>query len=257
MPADVQVDATLPAFISRFLPLHQEGNESVGRCPFCESAEESLKISSVWRTYCCNAHELNGNDAPGFYACWTNSTRDEAIAKLGNGAGLPDAQPIAQVPLRKLPFWGCHQLEKRPGVAVWIHELSGAVLVWRELVPERVHLGLITGRAFEELGIVAPPRRCVLVPEANVTSRVKMQQLASALYRAGHAQVMCLDLGLDPEYETRALPPPGLTAEEVLKWAKARSKPYPHPNAAPQEIAQKAPEESVGDPEPPPHEQAS
>src|SRR5258708_11664600 len=226
MSTDAELDGLrhpdLGEFISRFLPLHEEGNEVAGRCCFCSGGGNSLKIGPKgWRCSNCCEHEVNAPaDAIGFYASWCQCSREEASAKLGNGAGLPDAQPIAQVPLRKLPFWGCHELDKRPGVAVWIHELSGAVLVWRELVPERVHLGLITGRAFEELAIVAPPRRCVLVPEANLTSRVKMQQLASALYRVGHAQVMCLDLGLDERFGTRALPPPGLTAEEALKWAK-------------------------------------
>src|SRR5258708_36225037 len=237
MSTDAELDGlshtNLAEFISRFLPLHEEGNGVAGRCCFCSDDGNSLKIGSKgWRCgNCCEQEVTAPADAIGFYASWCQCSREEASAKLGNGAGLPDAQPIAQVPLRKLPFWGWRELEKQPDKAAWIHDLSGSVLVWRQLVPERAHLGIIQGRRWEQLGIVAPPRRVVLVPENNPTSRVKMQQLAAALYRAGHAQVMCLDLGVT-EDGTRGLPGP---SDEPLKWAKARSKPYPHPNAAPQD----------------------
>ncbi len=248
MPSDAQVDVPPPdlsEFISRFVPLYHEGNESVGNCPFCDADAHSLKVGAAWRCFNCCSQEVNGADNVGFYACWTDSSREEAIAKLGNGAGLPGATPIEQRPLRKLPFWGWRELDKQPDKAVWIHELSGAVIVWRELVPGRVHLGLITGRTFEHLELVAPPRRCVLVPEDNLASRVRMQRLAAALYRAGHTQVMCLDLGTDSRFGTRTLPEPG---EDVLKWAKARSKAYPKPG---EDSAQDAPEPPLVASEPP------
>src|SRR5438477_10585725 len=83
----------LGQFVSRFLPLHNSGAELRGRCPFCDSgAAESLAVSTEWRSYCCNSHDLWGADHIAFYACWTNSTRSEAAAALGNGAGLPDAK---------------------------------------------------------------------------------------------------------------------------------------------------------------------
>jgi putative DNA primase/helicase len=218
----------LAQFISRFVPLHKDGSAELrGRCPFCETGtDNSLAVGTGWRTWCCNAHEIHLGDAPGFYACWTNTSRDDAIAKLGNGAGLPEAQPIMQVPLRKLPFWGWRYLDKPllRDAPVWVHELSGAVIVWRELAPERVHLGLIAGRSWDDLAIVAG-RRCVLVPEDNASSRARMAGLAACLYHERHAQVMCFDAGGE-------LPPVG---EDSLKWAKARSEPYPKPNAAPQD----------------------
>src|SRR5258706_10757755 len=127
----------LGQFISRFVKLYNEGNELVGKCAFCDTRGHSLKVGATWRAFCCGAHEIAGNDAPGVYACWTDSTREDAIAKLGNGAGLPDAKPIGQLPLKRLPFWGWRYLDKPElrDKAVWIHELSGAVLVWCEPVP--------------------------------------------------------------------------------------------------------------------------
>jgi archaellum biogenesis ATPase FlaH len=242
MQTDAGVDGPEPAFdlvefISRFVPLCNEGNEKVGPCVFCDAGGHRLKVGATWRTGCCCAHEIHGNDKVGFYACWTNAeSREEAIAKLGNGQGLPDAKPIEQRPLQKLPFWGWRGLNKQPDKPAWIHELSGSVLVWRELAPERVHLGIIEGRSWDNLAIVAPPRKVVLIPENNAASRVKMQRLAAALYHAGHKKVMRLELGLDPDFGTRELPKPD---EDVIKWAMARSVPYPAPgaeqtNAAPQ-----------------------
>src|SRR5258708_22527612 len=102
----MNVDEDLAVFISRFLPLSQEGNEKVGKCCFCEDAERSFRVGTTWRCFNCNSHDIYSGDQVGFYACWTNSSRQEAIEKLGNGAGLRDTQPIPQVPLRKLPFWG-------------------------------------------------------------------------------------------------------------------------------------------------------
>src|SRR5437879_3473278 len=208
MPPDTQVEVPapdLPEFISRFVPLVKEGNEARSKCPFCDSGDErSLRVgANWWKSYCCNSDDLNGGDAPGFYACWTDTDRATAIAKLGNGAGLPDAKAITQVPLKRLPYWGGWALDK-PALkdkAVWIHELSGAVLVWRELVPERVHIGLIAGASTQDWSQL-DGRRCVLVPENNPMGRVLMQRLAATLYHAGHKQVMCLELGADPEFGT-------------------------------------------------------
>ena len=97
-------ESELSTFVSRFTPLHTSGAEARGRCPFCDSGDaESFVVSTEWRTYCCNAHDLHGADQIGFYACWCACTREEAAAKLGNGAGLPDAKPVEQVPLKRLP----------------------------------------------------------------------------------------------------------------------------------------------------------
>src|SRR5882762_9745493 len=97
----------LSDFISRFVQLHVEGKERCGACPFCGTGGHSLKVAGeAWRAFCCGSHEIAGNDAPGFYACWTDSSREDAVAKLGNGVGLPDAKPIGQRPLKRLPFWG-------------------------------------------------------------------------------------------------------------------------------------------------------
>src|SRR3977135_2629568 len=183
------VEVDLAGVISRFVPLYKDASqERAGRCPFCDGSQgHALKVGpTYWRTSCCCAQEIHSNDAVGFYACWTNAeSREEAAVKLGNGAGLPDAKPITQVPLKKLPFWGWRYLDKPElrDKAVWIHELSGSVLMWRELLPERAHLGLIEGRSWDDLAIV-DKRRCVLVPENNLASKVKMQRLAAALYRA-------------------------------------------------------------------------
>jgi predicted P-loop ATPase len=242
MSINAGVEDAVPAFdltelISRFIQLFNEGNEKAAKCPFCDAGGHSFRIGvNGWRCFNCCSEEVEGGDAPGFYACWTSTTREEAIAKLGNGAGLPDAKPIEQVPMRKLPFRGWKALNKQPDKPAWIHELSGSVLVWRKLAPERVHLGIIEGRSWDNLAIVAPPRKIVLVPENNAASRIKMQRLAAALYKAGHKKVMRLELGLDPDYGTLELPAPG---EDVIKWALARSKLYPAPgaeqiNAAPQ-----------------------
>lgn len=249
------------AFVSRYISLFKEANHHSGLCPFHdeENGSRSLRIyENAWRCAQCGSHEIAGADHIGFYACWTNTTRAEAAAALGNGAGLPDAKPVTQVPLKRLPFWGWRHLDRLPGKAVWIHELSGAVLVWRELVPERVHLGLIHNGKWDDLSIVAK-RKVVLVPENNPAGRAKMQLLAAALYRSGHEKVMCLNLGIDPEFGTRELPPPG---EDVIKWAKARSKAYPKlgepdtDNAAPQvnegEGRRVAPEGLLGDSMPQP-----
>src|SRR5260221_9367671 len=220
----------LGEFVSRFVQLHKDGSSQLrARCPFCDSGDaESLAVSTEWRSFCCNSHDLHGADQIGFYACWTNSDRIEAAAKLGNGAGLPDAKPVEQVPLKRLPYWGGWALEKPhlKDAVVWIHELSGAVLVWRKLAPERVHLGLIHGESTRNWSELAK-RRIVLFPEANTQSRERMANLAGCLYLAGHKQVMCLDPGLDERFGTRLLPEPG---EDVLKWAKAHSERYPTPN---------------------------
>src|SRR5258708_1275546 len=219
----------LGQFVSRFTALHTSGAELRGHCPFCDSGDaDSLAVSTEWRSYCCNSHDLHGADQIGFYACWTNTDRIDAAAKLGNGAGLPDAKPVEQVPLKRLPYWGGWALEKPhlKNAVVWIHELSGAVLVWRKLAPERVHLGLIHGESTRNWSELAK-RKIVLFPEANAQSRARMADLAGCLYLAGHKQVMCLDPGLDERFGTRLLPEPG---EDVLKWAKAHSERYPTPN---------------------------
>src|SRR5258708_9678875 len=219
----------LGQFVSRFTALHTSGAELRGHCPFCDSGDaDSLAVSTEWRSYCCNSHDLHGADQIGFYACWTNTDRIDAAAKLGNGAGLPDAKPVEQVPLKRLPYWGGWALEKPhlKDAVVWIHELSGAVIMWRKLAPERVHLGLIHGESTRNWSGLAE-RRIVLFPEANAQSRERMATLAGCLYLAGHKQVMCLDPGLDERFGTRLLPEPG---EDVLKWAKAHSERYPTPN---------------------------
>lgn len=244
MQIDAAVEGLVPAldlvqFISRFLPLRKEGNQHEGCCAFHDDDAHSLKISgNAWRCVACGSHEIAGTDAVAFYACWTSTSREEAAAALGNGAGLPDAKPITQVPLKRLPFWGGWALDKPQlrDKAVWIHDLSGSVLIWRELMPERVHLGIIQGQSWDKPGMLGQlaKRKCVLVPENNPASRVTMQRLAAALYRAGHEKVMRLDIGIDERFGTRELPGAG---DDVLKWAKVRSVAYPHPdmvNAAPQ-----------------------
>src|SRR5258708_31057370 len=61
MSTDAELDGlshpNLAEFISRFLPLHEEGNEVAGRCCFCSDDGNSLKIGSKgWRcSNCCNA----------------------------------------------------------------------------------------------------------------------------------------------------------------------------------------------------------
>ena len=201
MSSDAAVDALLPPvdpveFISRFIPLSKEGNEHGGRCPFHSDQSRSLKIgANGWRCSACGSHELAGNDSIGFFACWTDSTREQAIAALGNGAGLPEAKPVEQRPLKQLPFWGWRHLDKMPKAKVWIHELSGSVLCWRELLPDRVHLGLIRGQSHsaENLAIVAG-RSCVLVPEPTPGGRLRMSILASELQQAGHEKVQWIDV---------------------------------------------------------------
>ena len=231
MSTDADSDALAPAidtveFVSRFLQLVKEGNEFGARCCFCD-AGGNLKVGKEgWRTSCCCSQEINGNDAPGFYACWTDSTRDEAIAKLGNGAGLPEVKPIEQRPMKRLPFWGWPYLAKMPKAKVWIHELSGSVLCWRLLLPDRVHLGLIDGqsRSAESLGILAG-RSCVLIPQASPGGRLRMSALASELQQAGHERVQWVDVT------------DGISTIEgdPLGWAKKRSKAYPKPGEAAQE----------------------
>src|SRR5207244_12859719 len=54
-------------------------------------------------------------------------------------------------------------------------------LVWRELVPERVHLGIISNRFWDDLAIVAG-RRCVLVDRKSTRLNSSHQIISYAVF---------------------------------------------------------------------------
>jgi len=187
----------LPDLISRFVLLTHEGNEARAQCPFHADDGESLRIGETWRCLECCEQEVHGADAIGFLMSWSGCTRALAEEQLTHA--LPDPYPTQYVPLRRPPFWGIKALLDHPKAKVWIHSSSEAVNVARVLLPppERVHLGLILHRPWDDLSLLAG-RQCVLagVPE-------DMERLAVALGRK--------ITGIQADLSTS-----GITAQEVL-----------------------------------------
>lgn len=228
---------SLVELVSRFIPgLKKNGNEFEGHCAFCESEPETatLKVGEVsWRALCCGQHEINGADAIGFYMSWAQCTREEATYKLGNGS-LPEPFAVQVPALKRLPFFGWQELAKEPDWRVWIHDSGAAVEAARELVPSRVHLGLIAGRDWQ-LDILKG-RQVILVPRNEEGSIATMARLADCLYDAGHETVRWIDPRGMEEYWTLAdAKADGWDSKQTLTWASKHSLVYSHeaPQASP------------------------
>lgn len=214
----------LVEFVSRFLPgLKKNGNEYHHVCVFCDSDTETLRVgNSTWRTLCCCAQDEHGDDASGFLQSFLGISAEEAQYKLGNGA-LPEPPPIEQARIRRPCFFGLNLAAKRPGIKLWIHDDSDATFAARELIPERVHLGYIRGRALDELGL--PERQfCVLVPSGARGSWERMSTLAGVLHGAGH-DVRLIDARERPwDWRLGSIQE---THDEIFDWATKQMRKWP------------------------------
>lgn len=225
-------DGGLVGLISRFLPgLKMNGTEAKAACPFHSDEGESFRVGDTWRCVACAEQELHGADASGFLQSFLNCTPEEAEHKLSNGS-LPDPLPIEQAKLIRPPFFGIRQVLDRPDDKVWIHTLAAAVFIARELIPERVHLGLIQGRGWDDLGL-PPARFCVLLPTNSDTARQVMDKLALRLADAGHTVRLIDPSDQEPHWTLLDAHASGQTHDEIMTWAKSRTRPGPK-NAAPE-----------------------
>lgn len=224
----------LVGLVARFLPgLKMNGLEAKGPCPFCDGGKETLRVGeSAWRTVCCCEQERFGDNASGFLQSFLNCTAEEAEHKLSNG-NLPDSQPIEQAKLIRPPFFGIRQVLDRPDDKVWIHTLAAAVFIARELIPERIHLGLIQGRSWDDLGL-PPARFCVLLPTNSDTARQVMDRLALRLADAGHTVRLIDPSDQEPHWTLLDAHAAGKTHDEIMTWAKSRTRPGPKNDAAQQ-----------------------
>ncbi len=172
-------EGALVGLISRFLPwLKMNGTEAKGRCCFHDDEGESLRVGLTWRCLICGAQDEHGGDANGFLQSFLGCDAAHAQYELENQSGLPPEHPIEQAKLVRPPFFGLRQVLDRPDDKVWIHTLAAAVVIARELIPERVHVGLIQGRSWDDLGL-PPERKCVLLP----TNRAGDGQIGPTLGR--------------------------------------------------------------------------
>jgi predicted P-loop ATPase len=221
---------TLIATVGRYLPLKQNGAGCVAKCPFHNDDGESLRVDEKsWRCIACGSHDGGLGDAAGWLMCWSQCSREEAEQLLGNGE-LPELIPIQTQPLKQLPFWGWRWLDKLPGARCWIHENPEGVHGGREFYGERVHLGTIEGRPWDDLSIVAG-RECILLPINREYSMERMDALAAALYAAGHAKVKWIDPRTQEDNWSWPL---GMGKDEAVEFAKKHVRTYPQINAAPQ-----------------------
>lgn len=232
----MRLNEALPEFIAHYLELTREGNEAKSPCCFCEDTGKSLSVSEVgWRCNRCGTQEEHGSDAVGFYASWLGITREEAAAKLGNGATLPPSKPIPQAKLKRPAFFGVKQAHDRPEARIWIHDRSEAVWIARELIPDRIHLGLVAGRSWDDLGL-PPERQCVLVPCNTATARATMDKLAARLHSAGHTVRVVNPTDRDECWSLVDAHSEGMTAEQVITWVGKRASLYT--NGAAQQVAE-------------------
>src|SRR6267154_1195036 len=220
---------TLIATVGRYLPLKQNGAGCVAKCPFHNDDGESLRVDDKsWRCVACGSHDGGLGDAAGWLMCWSQCSREEAEQLLGNGE-LPEPIPIQTQPLKQLPFWGWRWLDKLPGARCWIHERTEGVHGGREYYEQRVHLGLIDGRPWTDLSLLAG-RECILLPVNRESSMERMDALAAALYAAGHKVVKWIDpRGQEDSWAW----PLGMGKDEAVEFAKKHVLTYPPSNAAP------------------------
>lgn len=215
---------------SRFLPgLKKNGTEAHSTCPFHDDDKESLRVGETWRCLACSAQDEHGGDASGFLQSFLGCTADEAERRLSNGS-LPDPQPIEQAKLIRPPFFGLRQVLDRPNDKIWVHTLAAAVQIAREMLPERVHIGLIQGRAWDDLGL-PPARHCVLLPTNSDTAMAIMDKLHARLVEAGHTVRIIDPSDQEPHWTLMDAHASGMTHDEILTWAKKRTR--PQPTAAP------------------------
>jgi predicted P-loop ATPase len=174
---------------------------------------------------------------------WGNYSQEEAASKLGNwGLDSLPVMPVQIEPLRRLPFWGWRWLDKLPGARVWIHESADGVHGGREFYGERVHLGLIKGRSWNDLSIV-DERECILLPIRRESSFESMDLLASKLYAAGHLKVKYIDVSNQEDMWSW---PGQFNKEQARAFAVAHAKTYPN-IASPSESISGAASASLGD----------
>jgi archaellum biogenesis ATPase FlaH len=208
----------LPDLISRFVPLTREGNQFVARCPFHQDDGESLRVGDRWFCLGCEEQTLTRSDAAGFLMSWSGCSRELAEEQLGNGE-FPEPYPTQFMPAKRLPFFGLKALLDNKTAKVWIHERAEGVEAGRRLVPSRVHLGLILGREWDNLGPLKD-RTCVLLPAHRGDL---LHGFAQALYADGRAKVNRIDPTTMPEGWYWPL---DLDEASAYKWAEKHVLPY-------------------------------
>lgn len=230
----MRLNEALPQFIARYLDLTRDGNQYRSKCAFHTDDAQSLVIKEdSWRCLGCSEQEVNGVDAIGFFASWLGITRDLAAAKLGNGATLPPSKPIPQAKLKRPAFFGVKQAHDRPEARIWVHDLAEAVWIARELIPDRVHVGLIEGRSWDDLGL-PPARQCVLIPCNTASARATMDKLAERLHSAGHTVRVVNPTDREEFWSLVDAHSEGMTAEQVVTWVGKRASLYLNDAAQPQ-----------------------